>query len=114
MARTRTPDPAHTGFGGGGTARAQRRHGQESTRRRRFPRLRPRGRVLRNQVNAFLKEEGVAVALTPGYNGDGGTIFATYGGSQDPKDPVGRPWQPLRPSSTTASAACCSTASHRS
>ena len=43
------------------------------------------GRVLRNEVNAFLKEEGVAIALTPGYNGDGGTIFASYGGSQDPE-----------------------------
>ena len=51
----------------------------------------PSGRVLRNEVNTFLKEEGVAVALTPGYNGDGGTIFGTYGGSQDPKDPVGPP-----------------------
>ena len=35
--------------------------------------------VLRNEVNAFLKEEGVAISITPGYNGDGGTIFSTYG-----------------------------------
>jgi carboxypeptidase Q len=55
------------------------------------------GRVLRNEVNAFLKEEGVAVALTPGYNGDGGTIFASYGGSQDPKDPVGPPMAAITP-----------------
>ena len=55
------------------------------------------GRVLRNEVNAFLKEEGVAVALTPGYNGDGGTIFASYGGSQDPNDPVGPPMAAITP-----------------
>jgi carboxypeptidase Q len=47
--------------------------------------------VLRNEVNAYMKEEGAAVVLTPGYNGDGGTIFSTYGGSQDPKDPVPPP-----------------------
>ncbi|HEY4358788.1 MAG TPA: M28 family peptidase [Acidobacteriaceae bacterium] len=50
-----------------------------------------KGQALRNEVNAFLKEEGAAVVLTPGYNGDGGTIFSTYGGSQDPKDPVPPP-----------------------
>jgi carboxypeptidase Q len=55
------------------------------------------GRVLRNELNTFLKEEGVAVALTPGYNGDGGTIFASYGGSQDPKDPVGPPIAAITP-----------------
>ena len=57
----------------------------------------PSGRVLRNEVNTFLKEEGVVVALTPGYNGDGGTIFASYGGSQDPKDPVGPPMAAITP-----------------
>jgi hypothetical protein len=46
---------------------------------------------LRNEVNAYMKEEGAAMVLTPGYNGDGGTIFATYGGSEDPKDPVPPP-----------------------
>ena len=47
--------------------------------------------VLRNEVNAFLQEEGVAISITPGYNGDGGTIFATYGGSENPKDPIPPP-----------------------
>ena len=47
--------------------------------------------VLRNEVNAFLKEEGVAISITPGYNGDGGTIFSTYGGSENPKDPIPPP-----------------------
>ena len=51
----------------------------------------PKNQALRNELNAFLKEEAPAVVLTPGYNGDGGTIFSTYGGSQDPKDPVPPP-----------------------
>jgi carboxypeptidase Q len=53
--------------------------------------------LLRNEVNAFMKEEGAAVVLTPGYNGDGGTIFSTYGGSQDPKDPVPPPMVAVTP-----------------
>jgi len=48
-------------------------------------------KALRNELNAFLKEEAPAVVLTPGYNGDGGTIFSTYGGSENPKDPIPPP-----------------------
>lgn len=48
-------------------------------------------KAIRNEINAFLRDEGVAIALTPGYNGDGGTIFATYGGSENPNDPVPPP-----------------------
>ncbi len=47
--------------------------------------------ALRAEVNAYMKEEGAAVVLTPGYNGDGGTIFGTYGGSEDPNAPVPPP-----------------------
>jgi hypothetical protein len=50
-----------------------------------------RNHVLRNEVNAYMHDEGAALVLTPGYNGDGGTIFSTYGGSQDPADPVPPP-----------------------
>ena len=110
--RTKTPDPSRTGFGGARPGVAAPRPGEFTPAT--LSTAAPSGRILRNKVNAFLKEEGVAVALTPGYNGDGGTIFASYGGSQDPKDPVGRRWQRLRRSSTTASAVCCSTATHRS
>jgi len=46
---------------------------------------------LRSEVNAYMKAESAALVLTPGYNGDGGTIFSTYGGSEDPKDPVPPP-----------------------
>ncbi len=51
----------------------------------------PKNQALRNELNAFLKEEAPAVILTPGYNGDGGTIFSTYGGSENPNDPVPPP-----------------------
>ena len=44
-----------------------------------------------------MKEEGAALVLTPGYNGDGGTIFSTYGGSEDPKDPVPPPMVAINP-----------------
>ena len=113
--RTKTPDPSRTGFGGPRPGVAAPRPGEFTPSS--LSTAAPSGRILRNKVNAFLKEEGVAVARTPGYNGDGGTIFASYGGSQDPKDPVGPPMQAasitLR-NSTTASAACCSMATPRS
>ena len=96
QSRTKTPDPAHTGFGGGGRPGVAAPRPGEYTPAT-LSTAAPTGRVLRNQVNAFLKEEGVAVALTPGYNGDGGTIFASYGGSQDPKDPVGPPMAAITP-----------------
>ncbi len=51
----------------------------------------PKNQALRNEVNAFMSGEGAAVVLTPGYNGDGGTIFGTYGGSENPKDPIPPP-----------------------
>ena len=39
------------------------------------------------------------MVLTPGYNGDGGTIFSqmTYGGGEDPKDPVPPPMVAVTP-----------------
>ena len=38
-----------------------------------------------------MNEEGVAISVTPGYNGDDGTIFSTYGGSENPQDPIPPP-----------------------
>jgi len=95
-ARTKTPDPSRNGFGGGARAGAAAPRPGEFTPAS-LSTAAPSGRILRNKVNTFLKEEGVAVALTPGYNGDGGTIFASYGGSQDPKDPVGPPMAAITP-----------------
>jgi hypothetical protein len=86
------------GFGGGGGGRggaAAPKPGEYTPTT--LSTAAPIGRTNRNEVNAFLKEEGVLVALTPGYNGDGGTIFASYGGSQDPKDPVGPPTAAITP-----------------
>lgn len=57
----------------------------------------PSGMVLRNQVNRFLKDEGALVVVNYGYNGDGGTIFASYGGSQNPNDPVPPPMVAITP-----------------
>ena len=56
-----------------------------------------KNQALRNEVNAFMKQEGAALVLTPGYNGDAGTIFSTFGGSQDPKDPVPPPIVAITP-----------------
>jgi carboxypeptidase Q len=93
-ARTKTADPSHLGFNPMRPANAPR-PGEYTPST--LSTAAPSGRVLRNQVNAFLKEEGVAVALTPGYNGDGGTVFASYGGSQDPKDPASPPMAAITP-----------------
>jgi carboxypeptidase Q len=46
------------------------------------------GRGFRNQLNQFLKEEGVLVVLTPGNGPDGGTIMGAAAGSQNPSDPL--------------------------
>jgi carboxypeptidase Q len=60
-------------------------------------------RRLRNTINKFLADEGVAMTLVPSFRrdtstredlnslADGGTIFATQAGSPDPKDPVPPP-----------------------
>ena len=40
------------------------------------------------KVGQFYKDEGALVLLSYGYNGDGGTIFASSGGSYDAEKPV--------------------------
>ena len=81
--RAKTPDPSRAG-GFGGPPRAA--NGVQAT-----PLLPPSRESiikLRNDMNQFLSDEGVLVGLNYGTNGDGGTVFATYGGSQDPTAPV--------------------------
>ena len=51
----------------------------------------------RQKTNRFLKDEGALLVLQYGYNGDGGTVFATGGGSRDPKDPIPPPIVALTP-----------------
>jgi len=45
-------------------------------------------RKFQEKLSQFLKDEGTLVLLSYGYNGDGGTVFASSGGSYDPKRPV--------------------------
>ena len=47
--------------------------------------------AFRRNRSAFLKEEGVQAVITPGDRGDDGTVFASRGGSRDPKDPLPPP-----------------------
>lgn len=49
---------------------------------------RDKERAFRDKLARFLKDEGAVVALSYGYRGDGGTVFAMAGGSEDPKRPV--------------------------
>ncbi|HZS54747.1 MAG TPA: M28 family peptidase [Bryobacteraceae bacterium] len=52
---------------------------------------------LRAKTNQFFKDEGVLVVLQYGTNGDGGTVFATSGGSRNPKDPIPPPMVAVTP-----------------
>jgi len=54
-------------------------------------------RQFRNRLNEFLTNEGVAVVLTIGDRGDGGTVRASAQGSRDPKDPLPPPSVALAP-----------------
>ncbi len=45
-------------------------------------------RKFSEKVAQFYKDEGALALLSYGYNGDGGTIFASSGGSYDPKKPI--------------------------
>jgi carboxypeptidase Q len=49
------------------------------------------GRGFRSQLNKFLKEEGVLVALWPGNGPDGGTIMGSAAGSQNPSEELPPP-----------------------
>ena len=48
-------------------------------------------REFRRKLNKFLVDEGVALTVVPSFRTDGGTIFASAAGSQDPKEPVPPP-----------------------
>jgi len=95
MARTVVNDVSRSGFGGARSGAAAPRPGDITPST--TSTAAASGMVLRNKINKFLKDEGAAVAITPGYNGDGGTVFASYGGSQNPNDPVGPPMAAITP-----------------
>jgi carboxypeptidase Q len=89
-ARTVVPDPSRlgAGFGGGRPAAA----GPVAPPPAPGAALR-----LRNDTSKFLSEEGVLVAINYGTNGDGGTVFASFGGSQNPADPTPPPMVAITP-----------------
>jgi carboxypeptidase Q len=61
------------------------------------PAQREAATALRKKIAKFYKDEGAALVLQYGYNGDGGTVFASSGGSQDPKEPIPAPTVALTP-----------------
>jgi hypothetical protein len=52
---------------------------------------------LRNDTNKYLRDEGALVVVCYGTNGDGGTVFASSGGSENPNDPVPPPIVAITP-----------------
>ena len=70
------PTPGRSPFGRGpGNPKEARQRREE---RRKFE----------DKVAQFYKDEGALLVLSYGYNGDGGTVFASSGGSYDLKKPV--------------------------
>jgi carboxypeptidase Q len=85
-ARTIVPDPSRLGAGGGGGG--ARGRGAAAAAPAPVPVDRNAALRLRNDTSKFLSDEGALVVLNYGTNGDGGTVFASFGGSQDPNDPT--------------------------
>ncbi|MBS1832827.1 MAG: M20/M25/M40 family metallo-hydrolase [Acidobacteria bacterium] len=54
-------------------------------------------RQLRQKVNKFFADEGAVAVMNYGAKGDGGTVFATAGGSRNEKDPVPPPMFTVTP-----------------
>jgi hypothetical protein len=84
LARSTVADPAHMGPAGPAPAATA-------------PLDREAAAKFKTATYQFLKNEGALVVLEYGYNGDGGTVFASSGGSRDPKDPVPPPVVALTP-----------------
>jgi carboxypeptidase Q len=89
-ARTIVPDPSRLGAGFGG--------GRPAAAAPATPPPAPGAALrLRNDTSKFLSDEGVLVAINYGTNGDGGTVFASFGGSQNPADPTPPPMVAITP-----------------
>jgi hypothetical protein len=54
-------------------------------------------RQFRTKVNKFLHDQQPAVVVQTGYTGDGGTVFASSGGSREKKEPAPPPTVALTP-----------------
>lgn len=72
------PDPARSAMGAG-PVRANAGGPRQSYREL---------QAFRKKVAEFYRNEGVALLVQYGYQGDGGTVFGSSGGSRDPKDPI--------------------------
>jgi hypothetical protein len=93
--RTIVSDPSRLGAGFGGGVRGR---GAAATAPVAPPVLdRNAALRLRNDTSKFLSEEGALVAVNYGTNGDGGTVFASFGGSQNPDDPTPPPMVAITP-----------------
>jgi carboxypeptidase Q len=79
------PEPGRSGFGfrPPGSPDGQPPATPEEMRQRREER-----RKFQDKLAQFWKDEGVLVLLSFGYNGDGGTVFASSGGPYDMKKPI--------------------------
>jgi carboxypeptidase Q len=98
-ARTIVPDPSRLGAGFGAAGGGARGRGAAAAAPAPVAPPPPPGGALklRNDTSEFLSDEGVLVAINYGTNGDGGTVFATFGGSQNPDDPTPPPMVAITP-----------------
>jgi len=87
LARTQVADPSRLGNPFGRPGGPPQPTPEERRRQREFTK----------KLNQFLKDEGALVVLQYGYNGDGGTVFASSGGSYDPKEPIPSPMVAVTP-----------------
>ncbi len=94
-ARGIVADPSKLGAGFGGGSRGVRGAPAPPTLPANFDRN--AALKLRNDTSKFLSDEGALVAVNYGTNGDGGTVFATFGGSQNPDDPTPPPMVAITP-----------------
>jgi carboxypeptidase Q len=92
-ARTIVSDPSRLGAGFGGGARGRGAAPAPVV----APPAPGAALRLRNDTSKFLSDEGVLVAINYGTNGDGGTVFASFGGSQNPADPTPPPMVAITP-----------------
>ena len=95
------PDPAQRSAFGGGQPAAQTllmpRPQLPPGAAARVPVNREALLKFRRSLNQFLNDEGALVVITAGTIADGGTVFATAAGSQDPKEPLPPPSVALTP-----------------
>src|ERR1700736_2071962 len=87
------PEPGRPAFGPRPTNAAINIPADPEERRR----MQEGRRRFQEQLSQFLKGEGALLVLSYGYNGDGGTVFASSGGSYDPKKPIALPSIALTP-----------------